>query len=95
MHEDFSEVEAMRIQCPVLLILFKGRKSAHSPCPLSKMLSCLPDCVLVQTSSKSRSLLIDSMVNDSSKEARVKLEGMLNGQPFTVERAVKVCLGTH
>ncbi|KAG1672698.1 hypothetical protein FOA52_005175 [Chlamydomonas sp. UWO 241] len=34
-------------------------------------------------------LAVDSMLNDDCKEARVRLEGTLNGQAFVVERAVK------
>ena len=38
-------------------------------------------------------MLIDSMINDDSKEASVRLEGTINGQSFVIERAVKVLQG--
>ena len=50
----------------------------------------MSDVLIAQSSSKSRSMLIDSMINDGSKEARVRLLGTVNGDAFAVERAVKV-----
>ena len=46
-----------------------------------------------QSSQKGSSMLIDSMINDDSKEASVRLEGTINGQSFVIERAVKVLQG--
>jgi DNA repair exonuclease SbcCD ATPase subunit len=50
---------------------------------------CLTGDVLARSESGASALPIDAMLNDSSKEGRVKLEGTVNGLPFVVERAVR------
>ena len=63
---------------------------------LSIVAFCFPSaCPHPQSSQKGSSMLIDSMINHDSKEARVKLEGTINGLPFVVERAVKVHRGSQ